>query len=521
MQSNTTAVVVMLLNSIHVKKNVRSIASYLDDHPDYPALLSITDCLTEWNVDNQVYYISKEDYDPKALLFPFIAHFGESGGHFVLIHNLDKGEIIFSDEHEKNSKITEVQFLERWDGVALYAESNSDSREINYLSNRVKYLLQDLLLPMSVLAGVFILFLVLSSSVAFEWYYASLLLVKLSGLIIGVMLLAQGINSGNPFIRNLCGFIGKNDCNTVLKSDAARITSWLSWSEVGFFYFAGSLLALIFVPDMISVLVWLNILVLPYPIYSISYQYLNKSWCVLCCIVQALLLLEFFTAFLSDLITFHFSFRALDTVNIILCFSIPIIVWGFLKPYLFRADQFKSLQQQLKKFKYHSGLFNVALKNQTCYHVNDELLPIVMGNLEAKVVITMIANLFCIPCGMAHRSLTEWLGKRDDLQLKIVLASTDNEEHAVVVRHITSLSLLSDNDIVINALNSWYERSNKNYEDWAIHYPVNLHSEVSHIIEQRKIWCEMAEIAYTPTLLINGYKLPEPYTLEDLKYLFS
>ena len=109
----------------------------------------------------------------------------------------------------------------------------------------------------------------------------------------------QSLNANNPFVKNLCSLGGKNDCNAILKSDAAKVTSWLSWSEVGFFYFFGSLLSLLLASSSLPLLAWLNLFALPYAIYSIAYQYRHKNWCVLCCCVQALLLLEAL-AFLSN-----------------------------------------------------------------------------------------------------------------------------------------------------------------------------------------------------------------------------
>ncbi|RYF33435.1 MAG: vitamin K epoxide reductase family protein, partial [Cytophagaceae bacterium] len=114
--------------------------------------------------------------------------------------------------------------------------------------------------------------------------------------------LMHGINSNNPFIQNLCNSDGKNNCNAILKSDASRITSWLSWSEVGFFYFTGSLLSLLFAPSSLFILAWVNVMALPYTIYSLSYQYRNKTWCALCCTVQALLVLELITALVFGLL---------------------------------------------------------------------------------------------------------------------------------------------------------------------------------------------------------------------------
>jgi protein-disulfide isomerase len=31
-------------------------------------------------------------------------------------------------------------------------------------------------------------------------------------------------------------------------------------------------------------------------------------------------------------------------------------------------------------------------------------------------------------------------------------------------------------------------------------------------------WCKAMEIHATPTLLINGYQLPDAYSIEDLQY---
>jgi hypothetical protein len=34
-----------------------------------------------------------------------------------------------------------------------------------------------------------------------------------------------------------------------------------------------------------------------------------------------------------------------------------------------------------------------------------------------------------------------------------------------------------------------------------------------------KEWCEEAEISFTPTIFINGRRLPEKYRIEELKYI--
>ena len=170
------------------------------------------------------------------------------------------------------------------------------------------------------------------------------------------------------------------------------------------------------------------------------------------------------------------------------------------------------------------ALKNQALKNQPCYSVPDELKPIVLGNPNAETTITMVSNPFCGPCAKAHETLDKWLKTRDDIKVKIIFTTrndVDNEK-AKVAQHVWALSLLNDVKLVENALNDWYTLGDKKYEAWAKKYPVEFNGDMNNIAQQQQnAWFDLAEIKVTPTILLNGYKLPEPYKLEDIKHLLT
>nr|WP_199158499.1 cysteine peptidase family C39 domain-containing protein [Pedobacter sp. ASV2] len=521
-KSNLDSVLFSLIKTLKVKVTEKTIETCLSDHPETPSLLALSDCLTSWNIENQAFRIAREDYDVDDLLFPFIAHLPEKGGRFILIKNINAGVVQFSDEENKRATMPEEEFLKRWDGIALHAELTAESGEKNYSENKFKYFLQSLVLPLGVVLLLSTIGLVFYNS-SISWSNALLLLAKLAGLTISVLLLVQSINSNNPFIQNLCSLGGKNNCNAILKSDAAKVTSWLSWSEVGFFYFAGSFLLLLLNPSSIAILAWFNVLALPYTIYSISYQFRSKNWCVLCCAVQALLWIEFLINIVSGHFTFGLDISLFSVGILAICFLLPIVIWAFFKPFFLDAAQLKPIQNQLKTFKYNSDLFKQALTNQPRYAVSDELLPVLMGNADAETVITMVSNPFCGPCSKAHKTIEEWLQTRDDIQLKVIFSTADHDHDSgtKMARHITALSLLKDQSITEKALNAWYDQTNKKYENWAEQFPVSVNDEVASVTEKHRAWCKMAEITFTPTILINGYKLPEPYRLEDIKYLIA
>lgn len=524
-QKHTTDVALnALLDNLKVKVTRSSSEECVQNHPNYPSILAIGSCLTDWGIENNTYRIDKKTYRDD-LLFPFVAHFPEKGGRFVLVTDIKDQQVYYSDELTKNGMFTEEEFLKRWNGIALYAEPTSESGEKDYAQNRFKELLRSLMPTTAILCLGIIIWLTFANQ-PISWAVLSLSFLKFSGVGISILLLMQSLNANNPFVKNLCSLGGKNDCNAILKSDAAKLTSWLSWSEVGFFYFTGSLLSLLFAPMSFPILAWLNLFALPYTIYSISYQYRNKNWCVLCCCVQAILVLEAVTFLITkghrftDSIASNFSNFGLVTL---VSFLLPILIWSFLKPFFTHAAQIKSLNQQLKKFKYNSDLFNQALKNQPRYAIGKELMPISLGNPEAETVITMVSNPFCGPCAKAHQTIDEWLKYRDDIQLKVIFTTADeeNDPRTKVSRHLSALSTHEDKRMVENAMNDWYNSSRKNYEEWAVKYPMIMTEAVAKVTQNQKSWCDMAEITFTPTIFVNGYKLPDPYRLEDIKHLID
>ncbi|RZK60243.1 MAG: peptidase C39 [Pedobacter sp.] len=522
-KNNINAVVALLLKTLNVKVSASTLNNALEDHPEYPSLLAISECLTEWRVVNDAYQINQEDYDPDDLLFPFIAHLKLNGGNFILVTEIKNHQVSFGNEAGVNATMPEADFLKVWSGAALHATKTDKSGEAEYKNNYTKDIFNQLKLPLLIAVIISgIIWGIDFHSIGIN--YGLLVVAKLAGVLVSILLLMHSIDANNPLIQNLCSLANKNNCNAILKSDAAKVTSWLSWSEVGFFYFTGSFLSLLLIPSSITLLAWLNVMALPYTVYSLSYQYRHKNWCLLCCTVQVILIEEFFINMLTTgTFNFQLSTSTYLIPSILLAFILPILTWAVVKPILLKSTLTKPLKQQLKKFKFNSDLFKQALQNQPKYAVSNDLMAITLGNPNSETIITMVSNPFCAPCAKAHQVIDEWLSYRDDIQLKIIFstANHDDDEKTKVSRHISALSQLNDVKLVEVALNDWYNQSAKKYESWAQKYPVAFDTEWSEVTARQKAWCGLAEIAFTPTILVNGYKLPEPYRLEDIKYLLT
>lgn len=270
-KDNAVDVTELLLKALNVKVSKSTIKNALEDHPDFPSLLSLSDCLNEWGVENQTYQIDKDNFDKGELLFPFIAATNTNGGLFTLVTKMENGLVYTERENNDFEPQTEAAFLHCWKGIALYATTHKNSGEKEYRTNNIIDKFNAVKLPALIATLLLTIFLSINFN-TIGVVYGILLSLKLVGLAVSILLLIHSINTNNPLIQNLCSLGKKNSCNDILKSDAAKVNFWLTWSEVGFFYFAGSFLSLLFIPSSLFLLAWLNVLALPYTVYSINYQ---------------------------------------------------------------------------------------------------------------------------------------------------------------------------------------------------------------------------------------------------------
>lgn len=522
-RQNPDATVINLLRVLSIKIDSQTITTQLEKHPHYPSLLAISDVLLSFGIKNTAYQI---DFDILSTVSgPFIAHTSINGGDFLVIKKIDGGNLVVCGEKWNRRKISFEEFKKVFIGVVLTTQSSKTA----FVKSTFTTIIPALKVPAIIIGFILLLLLTLKSANFFatiNWQVVVLFILKMVGLATSILLLIQSIDTSNPLVQILCQNTGKTNCSAVLSSKAAKIFEWLTWSEVGFFYFAGTWLLTIFGAGshfMFWTLAILNLISLPYTVYSIYYQaHIAKQWCVLCCTVQALLWVEFAVL----LKTFLKPIRHMESGDfemVCICLLVPILIWISLKPVFLNQQQLASLKQQLRKFKFNSELFNKILIDQPKYVQPDGDWSIALGNVEANSVVTMISNPYCPPCAKMHENLETLLKKNGNIQARLVFTAgnNDDDKRTVVSRHLMALNELSDKNIIKNALSDWYQQKQKDYVAWAKMYPVHLDETNFDKLKKQYNWCQMAEITATPTILLNGYLLPEIYQVTDLEYMLE
>jgi uncharacterized membrane protein len=492
---------------VNITKNTLESAFKL--HPDYPSLSSLSDVLSEWEIDNLAVKISPHQL--KEITYPAIAHIEDGKNeYFVLLQGFENQYVTYWDSEKGFQIETLALFTSKWQGVTLLLEKPENSAEPDFekvsrketFTNIEKWL-GFITLVLVALGGF---------AVAEIWQNASLWFIICAGTAVSTIILLGEYGIKNPTIEKLCNLNNYTNCDTILQSSGSKVFQHFSWAEIGFCYFAGSciftIIAFLTKDDLLlNMLTIVSIIALPYTFFSVYYQWqIIKKWCTLCLVIQVILVIEFIVLITHNSIeipSFSSSYLLLTS------FLTPTAIWFFVKPSLEKAATLPDLKRSLMTFKYNNAIFMSHLENQRAVPVGYS--PITAGNSNANVLITMVTNPFCGPCAKGHEALENlMLSYRDYLKVEFVF--TGGEQSSEVIKHLCSL----EKSQTLEALNEWYKTVN--YAQWSLKYPVEISEQAENQFNSFSNWSNQANITHTPTFFINGKELVSPYTIQDLKY---
>ncbi|MBI3717856.1 MAG: hypothetical protein HY252_04610 [Sphingobacteriales bacterium] len=363
---------IAFLRAIKVAVTPGTVNETLQNHPDWPSLLCISDALNKWHIPNAAAKSENKDLD--QIPVPFIAYTNNRENSLAVVINIT-GNIVETLHKNYNKPITinRDDFLKQWTGVYLIAEPTAQSGETNYNQNKRKQLFKSLVPGAAVTLLIILSLFVLQNTVtaASDLNKAAIYIqyfVLLAGVVVTSLLLWYEIDKNNPVLQKVCTGIAKGNCNAILTGKQAKLFSWLSWSEVGFFYFTGNLLVMLSGSETsagLNVVAWLNILALPYTIFSVYYQWrVAKQWCVLCLAVQALLLLGGINVIVNNLLFPLPAFPQLLIAYSLLYYSLPVLIWYSVKPFILRLQEAKNTKREYLRIKFNSEIFETLLKKQ-------------------------------------------------------------------------------------------------------------------------------------------------------------
>jgi len=475
--------------------------------------------LSDYGVENAATRITDKDNDLSRIETPFIAH---TGSNFVIVHKMESDKVYYLWNGKKIT-LSIPQFIQSWSGIVLLAETTPASIEPDYQEHRKNELFGIAQKSILVLAGILLLGMAyINHSLYIHLGISILLLVNLIGVYIGYLLVLKQMHIHSRYADKICTLFSKSDCNNVLESGAAKLWGVFGWSEIGLGYFAANILLLLFLPQTVSLLALINILTLPYAFWSVWYQYAKaKQWCVLCLIVQVLLWSIFIVNCISGSIqipTISYSIIQLFIVAGSV-YTVLIVGLNLLIPVLSRGGEIENTRQEINSIKANEEVFRTLLTQQPRYEVSPADSQILFGNPDAPLKISILTNPFCNPCAKMHKRVEELL---KDTKRKVCvqyLFSSFSPELEFANKYLIAAYLQKEQQEFERIISGWFEKGKLQEEEFF----KNLQLDISNPIvetefQQHEAWKAKTQLRATPTIIVNGYKLPDNYKIEDLQY---
>ncbi|MCL4640445.1 MULTISPECIES: vitamin K epoxide reductase family protein [Olivibacter] len=518
-----------LLKELDVKVSKSTFSKEIKSHPDYPSLLSISDTLKYFGVDNLPIQASPASLEPNML--PCLVQIQHKEGDVLSIVRSINGSNVsylnpttlrysskslesFADICSNNLLLVEP---------TLSAKQNHDRESL--LSDRQRHVLNTvalLLVPVLTLLLTFYLYTELGSG---GWPYIAYNVLLLVGATATMLLLMSSLHVDTSLVKMFCGSAASTSpCSQVSGSKGAKLFGH-SLVLLGGTFFLGSLLFLIlqaaYAPVSYHFLFFLNVLVVPVIVYSLYQQaFVLRKWCALCLIVQSVLVLQltvgFYDGWIQQII-FQES-QVILSSTLIVCLSFVYLILNLLVPYIATVKKEQQKLFRFERLKKDPTMFQDLLSVQQPIVNENKLLGFRFGFPDAEINIVKVCNPYCDPCSRAHAILDEIIDRNDNVCLQIIFSRPNNDQHADTIRHFLSLSRQYDQSELKAAIYDWYLSDQKDLRSFKEKYP-SIHAEkFDHEMENMQQWCVDNDIRYTPTIYINGRRIPSFYTVEDLKY---
>lgn len=521
---NCVSTVKELLIKSEIPYTIKFLEQVILSHPDHPSLVCIKDTLEAYGIQSLAMKIGRESID--RIPCPCVVFLSEKGGLFRVITKVSSDSIFYSSDGNRPISMPMESFLEVWTGICLLIEITDTSGEPG-IKERIQGRRLTKIFGLSILSLITIIFAlsIQESSVASGsglYLFGFYAILKLMGVLTGGVLLYYEIDRFNPVFKKLChGGNQKINCDAVLQSKYAKILNGrITLSLLVFTYFFSTLMCLAlsgFSSSAAFMVTKLSLIAFPMVILSAYFQgVIIKNWCRLCLIVQVILIFETAISFFGN---FHFGvFRLTSFLILIVLTSVPLFIWPKLKSLLLSEKEMNSHKRELNRIKNNPKVFQSLLLKSHKIKTASDTIGISIIQDEARYNVLKVCNPFCGPCGKAHFILEELFERKQiNLQIVFVSGTDENDLRRKPINYFLNIAEMGDQKYLRKVLSDWYGSEEREFKSFIKKHGVNENlKNQKQKMKAMNTWCAYQNIEYTPTIFINGYKLPLEYGVDDL-----
>lgn len=508
-------VFVDLLSALGIKYTKGFTEKFFREHPYKNTFYGISKMLSDYGVRNAGVKIEDKSNDIYNIELPCVA---QLGGSFVVVLEVIEGWVVYSWEGLR-SMVPMSSFCDSWSGYTLLVEKQEASKEPNYKKNKqLEYvqIIQKMIVWLCLISSM--IYMGYSSPEVKSVAFIINILLSSIGLYTCYLILLKKMHVYNKYSDKVCSLLKEQECNNILESEAANFMGIIGLGEIGFGYFLANLVTLLCFPQFCLYLPYINLCSLPFTIWSVWFQrFKAKQWCILCLTVLLVLWLTFFTNLLGGMFV-----PLIVNQNILyigLGFIFTIVCTNIVSSKISQIYSKQDLEYELNSIKANVEVFNALIKDQPRFAVYKSTSNILLGNKDAQILITILTNPHCEPCAKMHLRIKKLLLETDNLCVQYIFSSFDpslDSSNKFLIGSYLKLGKHKAEEI----MDKWYSGGKNNKDSFMKNYPtINLDSNaVGTEFIHHSIWKKTTKLQTTPTILVNGIKLPDNYKVEDLKY---
>jgi len=204
---------------------------------------------------------------------------------------------------------------------------------------------------------------------------------------------------------------------------------------------------------------------------------------------------------------------------------LPLISWKLVKDSLAHHYKLKTSDKEFNRLKFNHQIFESLLNAQKNVGLVSPNLGLVFGDPNAKNTVIKVCNPYCGPCAKVHPQVEKILeDHKDSMRLQIIFSVSDDENdiRSLPVQHLLAIYNQNDEMLTKKALDDWYGAEIKDYDAFKSKYPIKIDlDKVNKQLLDMAMWSTENDIRFTPTFFINGYQLPEMYSVKDIPYFIE
>lgn len=470
-------------------------------HPMPNSIRSVSDTLDELSVVNYVYYLNPDQLT--SIVYPAIAPTTSS---FVLITAVSNGNVTIIEEDYEERTLSLEDFTKIWNGYILTVDSSNEqhsNKSASYYLGQLIWHLKDKAVYCLCAALVVLICLIRS----LDGYQNVLFLASgLAGIIISAAVYLKENKINNP-LAGLCNIKGHDQCQEVIGSKGSKILGHISIGDLSLTYFICiSLVTLLplYSPNAISIY---PITSIAFVLYSAIWMFVNKRACPLCITIDLLLVVQV-TLVASSLAAIEFT---RITLTYVVAFFIIFLALIKLKDLLNSERDLKSLKAVKEALLSNTNIFWGLMRQQQC--AISKMPEYTLSNTKdnSRPTILLVINPHCPFCHRVHKKL--W--GLSDYNIELIFLTKENDRKAELVAAY-----------ILEQFHNWnlsWETANELIEDYykksIIPNSWHIEDKFYDILMQHRAFCIENNISGTPTVLINGRRIPEQYVLTDLEYI--